>query len=554
MSISDQNEPDVGCVSPPSSLAATVVSRHEGEDGMGSRSMTVVRYEEIRRRLVEGRGVREIARALACSRDTVREVRDGLRNSPDTPKPLADPLWMQQLDWPTIVHELGLGYPLKFLWAEKAQELTSYPNFWKQLYRKFPQYREASVTAREFEPGERIEVDYAGDTIEWLELKTGELRKAYVFVAGLGFSQLLFAWAAEDMKSRNWLGAHRRMFTYYGGVAHVTVPDCLKQGVLKCHLYDPNLNPGYAELASQYATAVVPARPGHPKDKAIVEGLVKILMRYARFRYRRSRFTSLAQINQALAECVERINARPHTRFRVSRRERFEALERAALKPLPLNDYDNGEWAKATLHPDCYVLVEGVLYSAPHIHRHKVLRIKLTENQVEIFLNLERLAIHPRSRHRDGRRIKIDAHFPPASQAYYEATPQRLLSQSRFIHPDLNQLFVELFNADVYGHLRRCQGFVRSCTKEINAAGHEVAKARIGAAIATMRRYDKYRVPYFQALLAQARKQSVMPLAAEREIVRRPGNPMLRYARAAHVAADVVTNVPSTSLQEKSPL
>ena len=95
---------------------------------------------------------------------------------------------------------------------------------------------------------------------------------------------------------------------------------------------------------------------------------------------------------------------------------------------------------------------------------------------------------------------------------------------------------------------------MRSCTKEINAAGHEVAKARIGAAIATMRRYDKYRVPYFQALLAQARKQSVMPLAAEREIVRRPGNPMLRYARAAHVAADVVTNVPSTSLQEKSPL
>src|SRR5207244_11501679 len=88
----------------------------------------------------------------------------------------------------------------------------------------------------------------------------GGIRKAWVFVAGLGFSQLLFAWAAEDMKSRNWLGSHRRMFAYYGGVAHVTVPDCLKQGVLKCHLYDPDLNPGYAELAVQYATAVVPAR------------------------------------------------------------------------------------------------------------------------------------------------------------------------------------------------------------------------------------------------------------------------------------------------------
>src|SRR6266705_2474145 len=61
---------------------------------------------------------------------------------------------------------------------------------------------------------------------------------------------------------------------------------------------------------------------------------------------------------------------------------------------------------------------------------------------IELFLALERLAVHPRSRHRIGRRIFIKAHFPPASKAYYEATPQNLLSQSRFIHPELNRLFV----------------------------------------------------------------------------------------------------------------
>ena len=371
-----------------------------------------------------------------------------------------------------------------------------------------------------------------------------------MFVAALGFSQLLYAWAAEDMKSRNWLGAHRRMFNFYGGVPHVTVPDCLKQGVLKCHLYDPDLNPGYAQLASQFSTAVVPARPDHPKDKAIVEGLVKILMRYVRFRHRRTRFTSLAQINQALGECVERINARRHTRFGVSRRERFETLERAALKPLPSGEFECADWKDATLHPDCYVCIEGDYYSAPHIHRHKKLRVKITENQVEIFLHLERLAIHPRSRHRNGKRIFIDAHFPPASQAYYEATPQKLLSQSRFIHPDLNQLFVELFNADVYGNLRRCQGLVRSCTKEINAAGREVASLRIAAAIATMRRYNKFRVPYFQALLLQARKHTTVD-SGEREIVRRPGNPMLRYLGGADQPAEPGAAIASPSLQEK---
>src|ERR1700719_3951478 len=267
----------------------TVVRRHEREGAMARRKLTVDRYAEIERRLAEGRGVREIARALGCSRRLVREIRSGLKGSPATAKASTDPLWMAQIDWPTIIHDLGLGHPLKFLWEEKAQHLTTYSNFWKQFYRKFPQYREASVTAREFEPGERVEVDYAGDPIEWIDIKTGEVRKAWVFVAGLGFSQLLFAWAAEDMKSRNWLASHRRMFAYYGGVPHVTVP-----------------NPGYAQLATHYATAVVAARPGHPKDKAIAEGLVKILMRYVRFRYRRKRFTSITEINQALSECVER--------------------------------------------------------------------------------------------------------------------------------------------------------------------------------------------------------------------------------------------------------
>jgi hypothetical protein len=108
---------------------------------MGSRSMTVGRYEEIQRRLAEGRGMREIARALNCSRDTVREVRDGSRHSPDSLKRSSDPLWMLQLEWPAIVHDLGLGHPLKFIWEEKAQHLTTYSNFWKHYLQGIFIYR-----------------------------------------------------------------------------------------------------------------------------------------------------------------------------------------------------------------------------------------------------------------------------------------------------------------------------------------------------------------------------------------------------------------------------
>jgi hypothetical protein len=113
------------------------------------------------------------------------------------------------------------------------------------------------------------------------------------------------------------------------------------------------------------------------RTKATVEGTVKILVRYVRFRHRRTRFTSLAQINQAIAEYDEHINARRHTRL-PSRSERFESVECAALKPLPVQNFDVGGRKEAALHADCYVLVEAVLYSAPHAHRHKELRIKRT--------------------------------------------------------------------------------------------------------------------------------------------------------------------------------
>lgn len=205
---------------------------------------------------------------------------------------------------------------------------------------------------------------------------------------------------------------------------------------------------------------------------------MKILMRYVRFRHRRRHFISLPQINLVLKECIERINSRAHSRFGISRRERFDSIEKAALKPLPALRFDVGEWKQAKLHPDCYILLESVYFSAPHIHPGKLLRVKVTDHQVEIFLELERLAIHPRSRHRDGRRVKIDAHFPPASQAYYGATPQKLLCQSRFIHPELHRLVVDLFNAEVYGNIRRVQGLIRSATKELHSCGAEHAARR----------------------------------------------------------------------------
>jgi hypothetical protein len=330
------------------------------------------------------------------------------------------------------------------------------------------------------------------------------------------------------MKSRSFLEAHRQMYEFYGGVTKVTVPDCTKTAVIKCHLYDPDLNPSYVELASHYKTAILPARPYHPKDKALVELAVKLVMRSFRWLYRKYTFTSVIEINRALLVVIDKINNKSHTRFKVSRKDRFEKFEKGALKPLPSLPFEFCDWKDAVLHPDCTLLVEGTYYSSPHIHRGKTHRVKVSENIVEIFLDMERLAVHQRDKSNHGKRVLNPEHFPENAKAYYEATPKNLLSQALFLSTELHQLIEELFKKETCGNIRIVQGFVRIAKKHINETNKQEGQKQISQSIATMRSYNRFRVPYFKELLKSNRKQIIN--TQEREIKRKPGNPMLRYS------------------------
>jgi len=254
---------------------------------MARREMTVERFSDIQRLIGEGRSDRQIARSLKCRRTKVAEIRRGEATDPAVPKIFKGPVWTEQIDWKSVIEELGYKHALKFIWEEKAQSITTYCNFWKVFYRKFPYLRSSLSVPRDFTPGERVEVDWAGGSVEWIEVRTGEIHDAVVFIGALGYSQLIFAWASDNMKSRQFFEAHKRMYERFGGVPKLTVPDCTKTAVIKCHLYDPDLNPGYSEMARFYGTAIVPARPFHPKDKALVELSVKLVMRYFRWLYRR---------------------------------------------------------------------------------------------------------------------------------------------------------------------------------------------------------------------------------------------------------------------------
>jgi len=334
--------------------------------------MTMDRFSEIKRQLAIGISVIQISRNLGCGERTIRQIRDEKMISPEERKEnKLGPIWSEEADWKLVMQEVLEGHPIKFIWEERFLEKVGYKAFLDQFHKKFPEYKMSPSVHRVFAPGERCEVDYAGDTIGWVSLQTGEFFEAQIFIGILGFSQKIFAEGTTDQRSRNFVESHTRMFLFFQGVPWLTVPDCLKQGVTRTHLYDPDINKSYQAMAVDFGTAIAPARPSRPKDKSLVEGAVKLVMRLYRWLFRKQLATSLMEINQRLLAVVTIINKKPHTRFKISREESWVAQEKAALRALPEGSYEYPTFKVATIHDDCFIFIEDAYYSCPKEYRRE---------------------------------------------------------------------------------------------------------------------------------------------------------------------------------------
>ena len=161
----------------------------------------------------------------------------------------------------------------------------------------------------------------------------------------MGASNFTYAEATWTQALADWIGAHTRALEAIGGVPNLIVPDNTKVAVIKSCLFDPQINRAYADMASHYGTAILPARPRRPKDKAKVEQGVLIIERLLLGRLRNRVFFTLAEVNAAIAELLKRLNEdRLIRRLGVTRRQLLEELDRPALKPLPTEPYVFAEW------------------------------------------------------------------------------------------------------------------------------------------------------------------------------------------------------------------
>jgi transposase len=408
--------------------------------------------EIFRLKYEAGLSERQIAKAAHVARSTVQECLRRAREAGlawplpaawdedrleqtlyPAPAPSTDVLLP---DLPHIEQELRRkGVTLQLLWQEYK---TAHPDGlqYSAFCDRYARWRSSRdlVLRQQHTPGEKLFLDYAGQTADVIDRHTGVIRHAQIFVAVLGASSYTFAEATWTQSLPDWLGSLRHALEFIGGVPAILVPDNLRSAVSKASRYEPEINPAFQDFDEHYGAAVVPARVRKPRDKAKVEVGVQVVERWILARLRHQQFFSLGELNTAIAERVRELNARPFKKLDGCRASLFAQLDQPALQPLPLHAHDYGEWKKAKVHLDYHVDVARHYYSVPHTLAGQTVDVRLTATVVEIYRRGQRIALHIRSDRRGGYST-VPAHRPRRHGAVVDLSHERLQQQAQAIGP-----------------------------------------------------------------------------------------------------------------------
>lgn len=447
---------------------------------MGQARLPVRKIREVLRLKAAGYSDRQIALAIGSARSTVQEcLRRAREAAVSWPLPaeidesvLQAKLYRRAVplsrtprpDFAELHRELQRrGVTRLLLWEEYK---AVHPDGWQysvfcDQYRRWLA-RQELVLRQDHLPGDKLFVDYAGQTVPITDRLTGACRPAQVFVAVLGCSNLSYAEATWTQALPDWLGSHVRALQAIGGVPRAIVPDNLKSGVKKAHRYEPVINPAYQDFAEHYGVAILPARVRKPRDKAKVEVGVLVVERWILARLRNRTFFSLGELSAAIRALLERLNTRAFKKLAGCRRSRFEALERDALRPLPSRAYEFGEWRKAKVHPDYHIEVGRAYYSVPYALIGERVDVRLTAHGVEVFHAGRLVATHTRASER-GQRSTRRAHRPEHHVAIIDRTMAQTFTRAAAVGVATAELIRQQARRRLHPEetLRSAQGILR---------------------------------------------------------------------------------------------
>jgi transposase len=380
---------------------------------------------------------------------------------PDEGHPVSD---RPEPEWSFIHRELMRRHVTKMLLWQEYKEATPDGLQYSQFCEKYLRWAKSlSATMRQaHRAGEKTFIDFSGSGLEIVDPLTGDRRTAVLFLAVLGASNLTYVEPVLDQDLPTWIGCHVRAFEYFGGTTEIWVPDNPRVGVTKASKYEPVLNRTYEDLSGHFGAAVIPARPYKPRDKAKVEVAVLIASRWILATLRNRVFYSLEEMRAAVAELLEKLNHRKMRRLGKSRRELFDEIERAALKPLPVRPFEYAEWAQPKVDISYHVEHDDHFYSVHFSYIGEKLELRATETTVEIFRRSTRLVSHARS-YAKGKYTTLKEHMPRAHLDQVEWTPERLTSWAKMTGPNTVALLEAIMASKAHPQqgFKACLGVLR---------------------------------------------------------------------------------------------
>jgi len=287
-------------------------------------------------------------------------------------------------------------------------------------------------------PGERMEVDWAGDTASFMDNVSGNPIPVYVFVAILPCSGYAFVEGFMNRSMESWITAHVHAYEFFGGVTRLLIPDNLKTGVEKADWYSPVINKTYHEMAEYYGTAVIPTGVRKPQEKANVERAVGILSTWIIAALRNRQFFSLWELNEAMRQKLTDFNRKPFQKKPGNRESAF-VEELPFLMPLPLKPFELSTWKIATVQLNYHIAADKMNYSVPYEYIKYKVDVRLTQRMVEIFYQGKRIASHKRLYGYSGQYSTTMEHMPEKHRQYTQWNAERFIRWASDVGPYTEQ-------------------------------------------------------------------------------------------------------------------
>ncbi len=407
-------------------------------------------------------------------------------------------------DWVDVHRELRRkGMTKHLLWEEYTQAYPnrsySYPQYCF-LYQEWASKQKRSMR-QVHKAGDKLFVDYAGQTVPIVEGETGEIKTAQIFVAVLGASNYTFCEATWSQSLPDWLGSHARAFEFIGGVTALVVPDNLKSGVTKACRYDPDVNPSYQQLAAHYGTAIMPARPYKPKDKSKAEVGVQIIERWILARLRHQTFFSLPELNHCIRALLIEVNHKPFKQLKGNRQQWFESIDRPALMPLPKQAYQYTDIKTVKVNVDYHIQYDQRLYSVPHHLVGEKLELHAKDRLIELYFHGKRVTSHPRN-YRPGT-TTLPEHMPVRHEKHHQWSAGRLMNWAK----DLGDEVLLWVKTQLHQKQHEQQAY-RVCLGLLNLS-RQYPAPRLNQACAIANRNQLYRLKQIKSILQSNQDQLI---------------------------------------------